>query len=230
MVWMSAQEQFNQIWPFAGTLTLTTGLRWRVGIAGRRRPLVTCPCLTSRYSESENPEFLIFFSWDIKGHNILQQNHQTNVTLQPLAGVTETDGSESKENRVSSSSSSSSPPPSDGPTPPPSSIELPTSSSLPQRPPDPLSVPPEGSLQDLRAPAPLPTASATSSSSSTPLEASGATPSSSEPLGPRMKDVAKEKKITGKLNKAEWMDSISIYLICLHFRRPVPVQVAEVSI
>jgi len=113
--------------------------------------------------------------------------------LQPLAGVTETDGSESKENRVSSSSSSSSPPPSDGPTPPPSSIELPTSSSLAQRPPDPLSVPPEGSLQDLRAPAPLPTAS---SSSSTPLEASGATPSSSEPLGPRMKDVAKEKKIT----------------------------------
>merc|ERR1719193_1071927 len=46
--------------------------------------------------------------------------------LQPLAGVTETDGSESKENRVSSSSSSSSSPPPPGPT---SSVELPTSSS-----------------------------------------------------------------------------------------------------
>jgi len=117
--------------------------------------------------------------------------------LQPLAGVTETDGSESKENRVSSSSSSS-PPPS-GPTAPTSSVELSTSSTVAQRPPDPLSAPPEGSLQDLRTPAPPPPphASASSSSSSTPLEASAATPSSSsELLGARMKDVTKEKKIT----------------------------------
>ena len=64
--WCECQLKSNLIKSFAGTLTLTTGLRWRVGIAGRRRPLVTCPCLTSRYSESEYPEFLIFFSWDIK--------------------------------------------------------------------------------------------------------------------------------------------------------------------
>jgi len=112
--------------------------------------------------------------------------------LQPLAGVTETDGSESKENRVSSSSSSSSP---SGPTAPTFSVDLPTSSTVAQRPPDPLSAPPEGSLQDLRTPAPPPPHA--SASSSAPPEASAATPSSSsEMLGARMKDVTKEKKIT----------------------------------
>merc|ERR1711971_577991 len=78
--------------------------------------------------------------------------------LQPLASVTETDGSESKENRVSSSSSPS-------PPGPPSSVELPTSSSssIAQRPPDPLSAPPEGSLQDLCTPAPPPPPASASS-------------------------------------------------------------------